>query len=68
MYKNFYNVKEFHKILNSSVSKTTIYNQIKAGKIPVTYIGNCTLIPGYWVDDFCKRYKIELTVEDKDNG
>lgn len=66
MRKNFYSVKEFYQILNFQVSKTTIYNQIKSGKIPVTYIGNCTLIPGYWVEDFCKRCKIE-PVEDKDN-
>ncbi|WP_293830608.1 helix-turn-helix domain-containing protein [uncultured Phascolarctobacterium sp.] len=57
MHKNFYTVKEFHKILGNTTCITSIYNQIKAGKIPVTYIGNRTLIPGYWVEEFCKMYK-----------
>lgn len=66
MSKNFYNVKEFYEILAGTTCLTNIYKQIKDGNIPAVYIGNRTLIPGYWVDDFCKRYKIDL--EAKDNG
>ena len=47
MSKNFYTVKEFHSILGNTTCITSIYNQIRAGKIPVTYIGTRTLIPAY---------------------
>lgn len=57
MAKNFYTVKEFHNIIGDGVCIASIYNQIRAGKIPVTYFGNRTLIPGYWVEEFCKMYK-----------
>ena len=66
MHKNFYSVSDFHKILAGTTCLTNIYKQIKDGNIPAVYIGSRTLIPGYWVEDFCERYKI--TLEDKDNG
>lgn len=67
MRKNFYTVREFHEILGNTTCITSIYNQIKAGKIPVTYIGTRTLIPAYWVNDFCKMYRCAVDLEDN-NG
>lgn len=53
MAKNFYSVNELIAIIGEGViSKATIYNQIRCGKIPVTYFGCRALIPAYWVEQF----------------
>lgn len=68
MTKNFYTVKEFHKIIGDGVCVTSIYNQIKAGKIPVTYFGNRALIPARWVEKFCEDFGCKVDLEDSYNG
>lgn len=39
------------------ISKGQVYAEIKAGKIPVTYIGNRVLIPQTYVDQFLNSAK-----------
>ncbi|MGM9533750.1 MAG: helix-turn-helix domain-containing protein [Intestinibacter sp.] len=51
--KNFYSVNELISIIGEGViSKATVYNQIRNGKIPVAYFGCRALIPAYWVEQF----------------
>lgn len=66
MHKNFYTVRELHKIIGGGTSIANIYNQIRVGKIPATYIGNRTLIPGYWVEDFCRMFRCSTDFENKE--
>lgn len=50
--KNFYTVKEVYDIVfGGSLSKTTIHQLIKTGKIPAVEFMTKKLIPAYWVDE-----------------
>jgi hypothetical protein len=49
---NFYTVTQVHDLVfRSALSKTTIHQMIRAGKIPTVDFLSKKLIPAYWVDE-----------------
>lgn len=56
--QRFFTVNQFVEYIGINViSKAQIYSEIKAGRIPVTYIGTKVLIPAKYVIDFCESAK-----------
>ncbi|MGL5269032.1 MAG: helix-turn-helix domain-containing protein [Selenomonadaceae bacterium] len=50
--KNFYTVSEVCEIVfDGSLSKTTIHQLVRNGKIPAVSFMSKKLIPAYWVED-----------------
>lgn len=48
---NFYTVNQvFETVFQGAVSKTTIHQMIRRGKIPVVEFTTKKLIPAYWVE------------------
>lgn len=54
--KNFYTVSDIHKIIFlGSLSRTTIHNLIRKGKIPSVAFMSKRLIPAWWVENALKE-------------
>jgi putative transcriptional regulator len=50
--KKLYDVNEFRaEVLNNRISKSTIYNKIKAGEIKAVHIGRKPFIPAWYVEE-----------------
>lgn len=50
--QNYYTVQQVYDVVfQKTLSKTTIHQMIKRGKIPSVQFCRKTLIPAYWVDE-----------------
>ncbi|MEN6623847.1 MAG: XRE family transcriptional regulator [Smithella sp.] len=57
--KKLYDVEEFRtEVLNNRISKSTIYNKIKAGQIKAIHIGRKPFIPAWFVDKLLNSHDI----------
>ena len=57
--RKFYSVNQFYELMGTgTISKASIYLQIKKGEIPVAYFGSKPLIPADWAEEFCKSAKL----------
>lgn len=53
---NYYTVQQvYDDVFQRTLSKTTIHQMIKKGKIPGVKFCRKTLIPAYWVEDFINK-------------
>lgn len=60
MEKLVYTPKDIQKML--SLSKSTVYNMIKAGEIPAVKIGNSYRVSVHQFQDWCNKNNIEIAL------